>query len=153
MRWSATHIDRLQARRRTGKALSLKLILMGLAVALPGAASAHFSAGDGGWSKQRSGSVRSLRAVAFSDASRGWAAGEYGTILATVNGDATWSAKASGSDAELYGIAFSDASHGWTVGDGGAILATANDGDTWSTQASGTYWELYGIAFSDGLNG
>ena len=41
---------------------------------------------DGGqtWEAQDSGTAADLSAVAFSDASRGWAAGEAGTVLSWV---------------------------------------------------------------------
>jgi len=39
--------------------------------------------GGSTWSQQKSGTDSILRAVAFPDATHGWIAGDYGTILAT----------------------------------------------------------------------
>jgi len=48
------------------------------------------TAGGGAtWSPQSSGSSAYLNAVAFSDATHGWAVGTDGTILATTSGGAT----------------------------------------------------------------
>ena len=95
----------------------------------------------------------SFFAVAFPDATHGWAVGEGGAILATSNGGATWSKQTSGTFATFWGVAFSDATHGWAVGEGGRILATTNGGATWSAQTSGTSELLYDVAFSDATHG
>ena len=95
----------------------------------------------------------SLFAVAFPDATHGWAVGEGGAILVTTNGGATWSKQSSGTFATFWGVAFSDATHGWAVGEGGLILATTNGGATWSARGSGTSELLYDVAFSDATHG
>lgn len=48
---------------------------------------------DGGrtWSAQYSGTLETLRAVAFVSPTQGWAVGSGGTILMTVNGGRSWS--------------------------------------------------------------
>jgi photosystem II stability/assembly factor-like uncharacterized protein len=119
---------------------------------------------DGGdtWDAQDPGSRAALRAVAFPDASHGWAVGEAGTILATANGGETWSAQSMErlegrpQTSTLHDVAFPDASHGWAVGhdgDGrsGVILTTADGGATW-TKASGR-GGLYAVAFPDAAHG
>ena len=79
----AKRIGRPAARRRNSKLLGLALILLSLALALP--AFALTSTGEG-WFKQSSQSSADLRAVAFPDATHGWAVGDYGAILATTSG-------------------------------------------------------------------
>ena len=88
------------------------------------------TSGGGAWSPQSSGSSADLGAVAFSDATHGWAVGKAGVILATTDGGATWSPQSSGSSAYLNAVAFSDATHGWAVGTDGTILATTSGGAT-----------------------
>ena len=87
--------------------------------------------GGATWREQDSGSSKYLQAVAFTDATHGWAVGgDEGptVILATTNGGATWGAQRSGSDSWLQAVAFTDATHGWAVGSGGVILATTDGG-------------------------
>jgi hypothetical protein len=83
----ATPTGKPAARRRTSRLLGLALVLLTLALALPASASAFISSGGtGGWSAQSSGTTAGLNAVAFIDATHGWAVGGAGTILATTNG-------------------------------------------------------------------
>ena len=56
--------------------------------------------GGATWAPQASTSGTTLRSVAFSDATHGWAAGDDGTggvILATTNGGSSWGAQSLGS--------------------------------------------------------
>ena len=58
------------------------------------------STGDGGWSRQNPLLQRgSLSAVAFTDATHGWAVGDSGTILTTTRRGTTWKKQGSGSEA------------------------------------------------------
>jgi photosystem II stability/assembly factor-like uncharacterized protein len=89
---------------------------------------------------ETSGTTQLLTSVAFRDASHGWVAGTYGTLLATADGGSTWASQTN-PDPSLYdlnGIAFSDTGHGWAVGKNGTILATVDGGAHWALQASGT---------------
>jgi photosystem II stability/assembly factor-like uncharacterized protein len=104
------------------------------------------------WTAQNSGTTQNLWSVAFVNASRGWAVGNTGTILATTNGGGTWTAQSSGTTAQS--VAFVDASRGWAVGWGGTILATTNGGATWTAQSSGTTTQgLLSVAFVDASRG
>jgi len=159
---SATLTDRPAARRRTCKLCVLTLIFLSLALALPAGA---FAAA--GWFTQSSGTTAELDAVAFPDASHGWAVGyDFSTgtafILATANGGANWSLQDSGTNVTLHSVAASDATHAWAVGStpnswGGddlAIFATTDGGANWSAQASGPTGELNAVTFLlDGLHG
>ena len=75
-----------------------------------------------------------LTGVSFSDAAHGWAVGERGAILATVDGGASWAPQQSGYDGDLRAVSFADSTHGHAVG-GSTILATADGGRTWAAQA------------------
>ena len=102
---SASPIGEQAARRRRYKLLGLALILLALALALAASASAFIprgSSGDG-WVKQTSGTAAALYDVSFIDASRGWAVGKGGAIIATADGGASWITQTSGSGATLRG--------------------------------------------------
>jgi photosystem II stability/assembly factor-like uncharacterized protein len=93
---------------------------------------------DGGttWThaQMATGSVHPT-AVAFTDASHGWAVGgtedePWGAMVwATSNGGATWAlqARPGGPEDGVNAVAFPDSTHGWAVGNG-AILATDTGG-------------------------
>jgi len=119
-----------------------------------------------GWTPQSSHpSTAYLAAVAFPDASHGWAVGDTsgasspvrGAVLATTDGGASWTAQSPGtpSFSFLHGVAFTDASHGWAVGGGsnGVIVATSDGGAHWTTQDAGTFADLKGVASTDASHG
>ncbi len=97
-----------------------------------------------------------LRSVAFNASGQfGWAVGDSGTILSTLDGGRNWVRRASETARDLWGIAMSaDGQRGWAVGGVGTILATSDAGKTWATQASGTDEWFAGVAMSaDGKRG
>ena len=154
MRQSATHIPRPAFRRRALRLVPLLLLLFTLALAGTTGASARVSA-SGGWHKQTSGTGVALMGVAFLDASHGWAVGEGGTILATVDGGVTWAAQISGTTKGLRAVAFTDATHGWVVGYD-VILLTKDGGATWNTQrtwSGGNSEYFFGVSFADDTHG
>jgi photosystem II stability/assembly factor-like uncharacterized protein len=120
------------------------------------------SNGGATWTAQTSGTTDTLDAVAFSDASDGWAVGGDGTIIATTNGGATWSRRSSGTTDNLDSVAFATAKDGWAVGTaydglghviGNVILATTNGGATWRAQSSGTTNSLNAVVAGDASHG
>jgi photosystem II stability/assembly factor-like uncharacterized protein len=83
-----------------------------------------------------SGTTQTIRCIFLTDDTHGWAVGDGGTIMRTVDGD-TWNlvpAPAAGG-ARLNGVAFADAQRGWAVGQRGTILATVDGGATWFRQS------------------
>jgi photosystem II stability/assembly factor-like uncharacterized protein/tetratricopeptide (TPR) repeat protein len=56
----------------------------------PGSAVLHSGDGGASWEVQRTGQPLPLEAIHFADEKRGWAVGEYGTILSTNDGGKTW---------------------------------------------------------------
>jgi photosystem II stability/assembly factor-like uncharacterized protein len=115
--------------------------------------------GGGHWTPQASGSTADLQAVAFADATHGWAVGNDGVggvILATTDGGATWTPQSLGASykvAWLTGIAAADASRAWAVGNWGSVLATGNGGAAWASQSSGSSDNLTGVHFADAAHG
>ena len=74
-----------------------------------------------------------LSAVWFADAQHGWAVGQWGVIIATVDGGETWTLQRSDTsiDQPLFSVYFKDAQHGWAVGLWSLLLATDDGGHTW----------------------
>lgn len=67
----------------------------------------------------------------FVDDLRGWAVGDGGVILATVNGGVSWTAQVSGTSLNLRQVEFVSPLVGWVVGTNGEMLRTADGGASW----------------------
>ena len=117
------------------------------------------------WKLQKSGTIRGLRGIYFIDNMRGWAVGEYGTVLLTDNGGLTWREQRNGILKDfsrwLYQVYFFDSMNGWIVGREGTLLHTDNGGYSWkicdlSSMGLKTIVgkeDLSGIYFTDRNNG
>src|SRR5213593_4548144 len=57
-----------------------------------------------------------LRAVQFIDADEGWAVGDEGLILHTINGGQNWERQATGARASLRDLHILNTNFGWVVG-------------------------------------
>lgn len=100
------------------------------------------------WKIQASATTRTLNAIAMTSSTSGYAVGDYGTVLATINGGKSWypvTVAAAGTN-NLRDIA-SDGSRLYIAGDRGLILKQQLDG-SWAAQTSGTANSLYAIAFT-----
>jgi photosystem II stability/assembly factor-like uncharacterized protein len=91
---------------------------------------------DGGRSYRQAKQVpasSTLTAVYFADAVHGWAVGQWGVILATVDGGETWTLQRSDTsiDQPLFSVYFKDARHGWAVGLWSLLLVTEDGGHAW----------------------
>lgn len=91
--------------------------------------------------------------VFFTDPMTGWAVGERGTILHTINGGTDWHQQQSGSYTDLQGLHFTDSLRGWVVGSSGTIRYTLNGGISWQQQSSGTSNVLRGVYFTNSQTG
>jgi hypothetical protein len=98
------------------------------------------------WSEQVSGTLATLRAVAFG-AGRFIAVGDFGTILTSTNAT-NWDFSAAMTLTTLRGVTYADDSF-LVVGDHGLILSSA-DGNNWSAVHTGPY-SLDDVAFGGGL--
>src|SRR5207247_7834834 len=66
------------------------------------------------------------------DGQRGWAVGNGGTILRSIDSGNTWNTQKGGTKETLNSVLFSsDSQRGWTMGGGGTILSTTNGGEAW----------------------
>jgi photosystem II stability/assembly factor-like uncharacterized protein len=64
----------------------------------------------------------------FPSSSIGYAVGNLGTIIKTMNGGTNWSVLSSGTQYDLSSVYFIDANTGYVAGSGGTILATIDGG-------------------------
>ncbi len=71
-----------------------------------------------------------LLGIQFVDSLNGFAVGDNGRILATMNGGSTWEARPD-LGSVMYGVHFSDANNGLVVGGYGRMLTTTNRGSDW----------------------
>lgn len=67
----------------------------------------------------------------FVNSSKGWIAGDLGTILYTNDGGMNWQVQKTGTNRALYNVDFRDEKDGFAVGGGGTILRTENGGEVW----------------------
>lgn len=98
------------------------------------------SAADfGGWCWQNPlPQGNAVTAYRFLDDKRGWAIGQRGTLLATVDGGVTWTARRTGTEVALTAIHFVDELVGWIFGEAGFVLRTVDGGSTWTPQTIGS---------------
>lgn len=69
-----------------------------------------------------------LSALAFTDATHGWAVGRLGEVYYTIDGGLTWSSQPVGADLNLLTIAATDNGTAWMLTADGQVLATATAG-------------------------
>lgn len=103
-----------------------------------------------------------LRDVTFVDDQTGWACGDHGTILRTLDGGATWYTVESGVQCTLESISFVDAFRGWVAGGYempssgrrvAVLLATQDGGASWHRLPAANLPWLHRIEFVDGADG
>ena len=74
----------------------------------------------------------SLSSVFFTNATSGYAVGDYGTILKTTNSGTSWTVLTSVTIYDLTSVYFTDGHIGYAVGGAGTILKTIDEGLTWT---------------------
>lgn len=100
-----------------------------------------------------------LEAIFFHNTLNGWAVGDNGVLLFTLNGGKTWNPCRSSLPANLRGVFFNNERQGWVVGDSkgaGEIHRTIDGGQSWQLQKRIEGFELSGlhsIWFADGKAG
>jgi len=91
--------------------------------------------------------------IDFPAGQTGWAVGDSGRIVKTVNGGEDWNRQKSGVLAELTAVDFVSTSVGYAVGKGGCVLRTSDGGAHWVKQSSGTAKRLTAVCFVSALRG
>jgi photosystem II stability/assembly factor-like uncharacterized protein len=97
-----------------------------------------------------SGTNDDLLSICFSG-ENGWAVGDDGVILNTVDGGASWSVLECPVSEDLVDVAISDHSDVWVVGRRGTILSASEIENNWQVQPSPTDRDLYGLSVSNGI--
>ena len=111
---------------------------------------------DTGWFTQDSNANgANLNGVFFlADGRRGWAVGDAGKVVRTVDAGETWAPQASFNFFNLYGVWFTSATEGWAVGNSGTILHTTNGGSQWTRLSNvGAGENLLDVYFADADTG
>lgn len=90
--------------------------------------------------------------VQMIDANTGYAIGENGTVLKTVDGGISWSLLIATTAQQLNAIHFINAQEGFVVGVNGFVAHTTNGGSSWTNQNL-TGSDFNAITFADALHG
>ena len=113
------------------------------------------------WTALTSGTTSKLNAVNFLNVDTGYAVGDSGTIIKTINGGTNWITLSSSTTGQLSAVCFTNADVGYVVGTSysgliysGFILKTINGGTTWTTQLNTAAPSgLTSVFFSDANTG
>jgi hypothetical protein len=82
------------------------------------------------WNVQNTDVNVFIRSIDFANVSKGFAAGDGGTILATNTGGTNWSQQSSGTLSNFYSVCVLDPLNAWAVGENGTIRKTTTGGVT-----------------------
>lgn len=109
------------------------------------------------WVEQNSNTSMWLNDICFVDDLTGWAVGDNGTIVATVDGGETWTPQVSKTFEQLRSVFFLSKTRGWAVGGTTrlTLLNTYDGGSTWEALLNNISGETYlsEIEFHDGIHG
>ncbi|MFN6074168.1 MAG: WD40/YVTN/BNR-like repeat-containing protein [Fluviicola sp.] len=95
-----------------------------------------------------SGTTQTLRSVYFITSSEGYACGDAGVVLKTINGGTTWTALTSGTSQHLNDITSVSTSEFAICGTKGTVLNSTDSGNTWTLELSFTTENLNAVSFS-----
>ncbi len=103
----------------------------------------------------------SLRAVHFIDTQEGWAVGDDGVVLHTIDAGQSWERQPTGVRASLRSVQFLDPIRGWaagrietpTGGSVGVLLSTTDGGLKWTQVAANAMPGLNVVKFTDAKTG
>jgi photosystem II stability/assembly factor-like uncharacterized protein len=105
------------------------------------------------WVIQTSNTVNILNNVFFVDAKIGWAVGDGGIILKSINGGGKWVRQASNTTNALHAVYFVSPTTGVAGGDLGTMLRTTNGGTTWQPVTFDLSNNVQSIHFTDVITG
>lgn len=99
------------------------------------------------WTIQTTGTFSTLWSASFPHSDTGFAVGDGGTVIKTVNGGSNWTLQNTPTGNLLHHVYFISGSLGWAVGHSGTIIKTTNGGSTWQTQSSTMGGNLFYVHF------
>lgn len=109
------------------------------------------------FTSQTTNTTTSLKGISFADTTMGYACGDGGVILKTINGGTTWTALTSGTSNNLWDIKVVPNTGGQkiiTVGDNNTVRKSVNGGTSWTALsipwASGSF--VFGVQCLDSVN-
>jgi photosystem II stability/assembly factor-like uncharacterized protein len=106
------------------------------------------------WVTQNSGTTQHLYDVYFIDTQTGWACGDNGTILKTINGGINWNLQNTSITEPVETVHFNNAFTGWAgTRVTGRIIKTTNGGTTWVQQYQSSSISILSLYFLDSLIG
>jgi photosystem II stability/assembly factor-like uncharacterized protein len=106
-----------------------------------------------GWFRQASSTSSNLNDVFFlPDGNTGWAVGDGGTIVKTVNAGYAWK-QIRPTQFSLNGVWFTSATEGWAVGASNTVLHTIDGGSTWALVIVSTSSNFSDVMFTDRNHG
>jgi len=106
------------------------------------------------WTSQNSfPQGKALSSIYFTDDNKGYAVGDSGTIIKTIDAGVNWTKLASGTTNNLNSVYFVDANTGYAVGGLGTILKTIDAGTNWTALLSGISNSLLSVRFTDANTG
>ncbi len=110
-----------------------------------------------GWILQQTDANVTLSSVSFllnaGGSTSGWAVGENGTIIHTMNEGQDWIIQQSGKPVELHSVSFAYPALGWAVGNLGSVYHANQFGTAWTQESSLTSGTLWSVHFIDLDNG
>jgi len=83
------------------------------------------------WKTANSPTLKGLNSICFVSDSIGFACGEQGTVIKTIDGGSSWTFLSNSSSIDFYDINFISSQKGFIVGSNGTILSTADGGKNW----------------------
>ncbi|MBC8278224.1 MAG: T9SS type A sorting domain-containing protein [FCB group bacterium] len=94
-------------------------------------------------------SDQALLSIEFVSPDDGFAVGQNGRIVKTVNGGRDWQVLNAGITVNFNGVSMITGDHIWVAGNAGLILHTSDGGNSWEVQESGTPHNLTSIDMID----
>ncbi|MDD5382365.1 MAG: YCF48-related protein [Candidatus Margulisbacteria bacterium] len=85
-----------------------------------------------GWVSQESSTTQNLNSLSFVTEFFGFAAGDNGVVLKTLDGGANWAPKVSGTTQNLNDVIFPAAGEGYILGTFGTVRKSTNNGEVFS---------------------
>jgi uncharacterized protein (TIGR02145 family) len=105
------------------------------------------------WTTLSSVTKYNLYSVYFVDGYIGYAIGEAGIILKTINGGIDWTFLSSEKNNDLRSVYFINPNEGFAIGKNGTILKTINGGTQWMDYSINTTSLLLSLFFTDSNTG